>query len=109
MEIIRKDNYFIKIKFVFFLSLFAAVSIMKRKRSAFIYLWYQTDTAVSNISIHSADQWNSAKQNMLGWPPEWARVEESWMCRREKNLSFNKNTVILAKLSKNKHEKYTSD
>jgi hypothetical protein len=27
---------------------------MKRKRSAFIYLWYQTDTAVPNISIYSA-------------------------------------------------------
>jgi hypothetical protein len=26
---------------------------------------------------------NSAKQNMFCWPPEWVRVEESWMCRRE--------------------------
>ena len=29
--------------------------------------------------------------------------------KNKKNISFNKNTVILANLSKNKHEKYTSE
>ena len=36
-------------------------------------------------------------------------IKREFLIRIKKNISFNKDTVILAKLSKNKHEKYTSD
>jgi hypothetical protein len=48
-----------------FLSLFAAVSIMKGKRSAFIYFWYQTDRGVPNTSIYPAVSLASPYYNYL--------------------------------------------
>ena len=48
-----------------FLSLFAAVSIMKGKRSAFIYFWYQTDSGVPNTSIYPAVSLASPYYNYL--------------------------------------------
>ena len=48
-----------------FLSLFVAVSIMKGKRYASIYFWYQTDTGVPNISNYSAVSLASPYYNYL--------------------------------------------
>ena len=58
----------ISLKLICFLSLFAAVSIMKGKRSAFIYFSYQTDSGVPNTSIYSAVSLASPYYNYLNLP-----------------------------------------
>jgi hypothetical protein len=48
---------------------------------------------------------------MFGWPPEWARVEESWMCLPfYLGLSKNKNdlTLLIPYHSNNKNTVYIS-
>jgi hypothetical protein len=61
-----------------FLSLFAAVSIMKGKRSAFIYFWYQTDSGVLNTSIYSAVSMVSPYYNYLYFTASTTMI--CWRC-----------------------------
>jgi hypothetical protein len=54
-----RDNYFFKIKFVFFLYLLLSAS-WKENDLPLIYFWYQTDSGVPNTSIYSAaHRWSS--------------------------------------------------
>jgi hypothetical protein len=49
-----RDNYFFKIKFVFFLYLRLSASWKENDLPLCIYFWYQTDSGVPNTSIYSA-------------------------------------------------------
>ena len=49
-----RDNYFFKIKFVFFLYLRLSASSKENYLPLCIYFWYQTDSGVPNTSIYSA-------------------------------------------------------
>ena len=48
-----RDNYFFKIKFVFFLYLRLSASWKENDLPLCIYFWYQTDRGVPNTSIYS--------------------------------------------------------
>ena len=63
-----RDNYFFKIKFVFFLYLRLSASWKENDLPLFyvyIYFWYQTDSGVPNTSIYSAVSLASPYYNYL--------------------------------------------
>ena len=60
-----RDNYFFKIKFVFFLYLRLSASSKENDLPLCIYFWYQTDSGVANTSIYSAVSLVSPYYNYL--------------------------------------------
>jgi hypothetical protein len=60
-----RDNYFFKIKFVFFLYLQLWASWKENDLPLCIYFWYQTDSGVPNTSIYSAVSLASPYYNYL--------------------------------------------
>jgi hypothetical protein len=53
-----RNNYFFKIKFVFFLYLRLSASSKENDLPLCIYFWYQTDSVVPNTSIYSGRNWD---------------------------------------------------
>jgi hypothetical protein len=60
-----RDNYFFKIKFIFFLYLRLSASWKENDLPLCIYFWYQIDSEVPNTSIYSAVSLVSPYYNYL--------------------------------------------
>jgi hypothetical protein len=74
----------------------------------------RNNALIAAFLLESSTTNQSIPNNIIYSPPSFSKKKEEkkghqQSPRLKKNISFNKNTVILAKLSKNKHEKYTSE